>query len=382
VDSAEFPDLIAANPHWFASQADLGLILPSEEVLRLTVDVPGRTANSMKQALPFALEEYLTSDIETVHVAHGRVRPGSGVNCAIIDQQRLERYLQLFTQSNIAIGWVVSQAQLLQQGDADVAVLLDASEREQVLVVAKNQDATVDRNMLAGVLNSLAPATVECVGGQLDDLEIGQLETTPNLMVVETPPLQHFTERFAAATKSNSSEHEFFNLLQGHFAVRTENTGLTVAWRRTLLAAGLWLCVATLGLLLQGYWFKHQADQRNAQNSTTYQALFPADSPPVTTTQLKRRLAGKLRTGTDSDTSHSMVDLILRTSAILGASAQVQSLRYREKQMSLTVDALIRDFDELDAIKNRALSNAMVMDVSDATKEENLVRARLTGRYL
>jgi type II secretory pathway component PulL len=149
-----------------------------------------------------------------------------------------------------------------------------------------------------------------------------------------------------------------------------------------LLAAGLWLCVATLGLLLKGYWFKHQADQRNAQNSTTYQALFPADSPPVTTTQLKRRLAGKLRTGTDSDTSQSMVDLILRTSAILGASAQVQSLRYREKQMSLTVDVLIRDFDELDAIKNRALSNAMVMDVSDATKEENLVRARLAGRYL
>jgi type II secretory pathway component PulL len=77
-----------------------------------------------------------------------------------------------------------------------------------------------------------------------------------------------------------------------------------------------------------------------------------------------------------------MVDLILRTSAVLGSSADVQALRFREKQMTLTVDVIISDFDELDAIKTRAQQNAMIVDVSDATKENNRVRARLVGQYL
>jgi arginine repressor len=50
--------------------------------------------------------------------------------------------------------------------------------------------------------------------------------------------------------------------------------------------------------------------------------------------------------------------------------------------MTLTVDVIIRDFDELDAIKTRAQQNAMIVDVSDATKENNRVRARLVGQYL
>jgi type II secretory pathway component PulL len=77
-----------------------------------------------------------------------------------------------------------------------------------------------------------------------------------------------------------------------------------------------------------------------------------------------------------------MVDLILRTSAVLGSSADVHALRFREKQMTLTVDVIIRDFDELDAIKTRAQQNAMIVNVSDATKENNRVRARLVGQYL
>ena len=144
----------------------------------------------------------------------------------------------------------------------------------------------------------------------------------------------------------------------------------------------MWLCVAALGLLSQGYWFKHEADQRQIQNAATYQTLFPSDSPPVTTSQLKRRLANKLRPTAGGDTTQSMVDLILRTSAVLGSSADVQALRFREKQMTLTVDVIIRDFDELDAIKTRAQQNAMIVDVSDATKENNRVRARLVGQYL
>jgi general secretion pathway protein L len=382
VASQDLSGLVENNPTWFESHMNIGLVLPSDEVLRIAVDVPGRTVNSMKLALPFALEEYLTSDIETVHIAHGRIRPGHRVSCAIIDEERLTNWLRHFAEENIALGWVLSEAQLLQGNASEVTILLDSPAPEQVLVVSDDQDAPVDRSMLATVLNSIETDAVRCIGGRLSDLELGQLASTPEIIEVETPSLQYLTERLASIAVTNSSGQGSFNLLQGNFAVRAEDSDLTVRWRRTWFAAGLWLCVAALGLLVQGYWFKHQADERHASNVATYQTLFPNDNPPTTTSQLKRRLANKLTPSADSDSNQSMVDLVLRTSSVFGAGAQVQALRFREKQMSLTVDVIIGGFDELDAIKARARQNGMTVDVSDATKENNAVRARLVGKYL
>ena len=48
VDSKGLSDLMASNPAWFESRMTFGLVLPSDEVLRITVNVPGRTVNSIK----------------------------------------------------------------------------------------------------------------------------------------------------------------------------------------------------------------------------------------------------------------------------------------------------------------------------------------------
>lgn len=387
VDSQGLSDFKESRPGWFESPRNLGLLLPSDEVLRISVEVPGRTANAIKQALPFALEEYITSDIEEAHIAHGKVRPGNRVDCAIIDHERLSCWLGHFNAGGITVGWVLSQAQLLQQGPDVTTVLFappnpEQPDSEQVLVVAENQDASVDRRMLVGVLDSLEPGRVRCLGGSLTDLELSQLETAPAIDVVDLPPLHLATEQLASIQRAETANPAAINLLQGAYAVRIEDKGLSTLWRRTAALAGLWLLVATVAMLIQGYWYQHQADKRQAQNFAAYQELFPNDSVPVTATQLQRRLAGKLRPSAGDGQSQSMVDLVLRVSAVLGAQAEVTALRYRERQTSLTVDVLIRSFDELDAIKNRAQQNAIVIEVSDATKEQNRVRARLVGQYL
>ena len=71
----------------------MALVLPSEDVVYLNVSVPGRTANSIRQALPFALEEFITSDIENVHIAHRPIRPGQPTACAVIEVDLLRAWL-------------------------------------------------------------------------------------------------------------------------------------------------------------------------------------------------------------------------------------------------------------------------------------------------
>jgi type II secretory pathway component PulL len=164
--------------------------------------------------------------------------------------------------------------------------------------------------------------------------------------------------------------------------VRYEDRGVSAKWRRTLALAAAWIGVAAGGLAAQGLWHEHQANARTTENFAAFEALFPGDSLPVTATQLQRRLASKIGPTGGAESSVSMVDLMLRTTSVLGPNSELQSLRFRAKQMELTADVLISGFDELDAIKNRSQAVGIVVEVSDATAERDRVRARLKGTYL
>jgi ribosomal protein L32E len=50
--------------------------------------------------------------------------------------------------------------------------------------------------------------------------------------------------------------------------------------------------------------------------------------------------------------------------------------------MELTAEVLIRNFEELEAIKERSQTMGIAVEVSDASAEQNRVRARLIGTYL
>ena len=105
-------------------------------------------------------------------------------------------------------------------------------------------------------------------------------------------------------------------------------------------------------------------NQLDTKNFATYRELFPRDSMPVTATQLQRRLANKISSTPETDNNLSMVDLMLRTTNALGSSSELQSLRFRAKQMELTAEVLITNFEELEAIKERSQTMGITMDTT------------------
>jgi type II secretion system protein L len=216
----------------------------------------------------------------------------------------------------------------------------------------------------------------------LTDLELGQLSTAPTLNIIETSPMQYLLERLSPTRGGLVSHPNLLNLLQGSYAVRYEDSSLDAAWRRTLAIAAVWFLVLVGAMSLQGIWLENQTNQINTKNFKTYKELFPNDSVPVTAAQLQRRLVSKLNPSSATGTSTSMTDLMLRTTNVLGSNSELQSLRFRAKQMELTADVLIDGFEQLEAIKARSQSMGIDVEISDATAEQSRVRARLVGTYL
>ena len=379
VDAEHLPDLVERHPSWFATPDRIAVVLTGEEIVHLNVSVPGRSVNSIRQALPFAVEEFITSDVEDVHIAYQSIRLNQPVHCSVINTARLDFWLNLLSGSGVTPGAVVSQAQLIRPNANEAALLFEA---DQVVVVTEDQDALIDRDAVPDILDTLDVASLTCIGGSLTDLELGQLSTAPTLNIIETSPMQYLLERLSPTGGGLVSHPNLLNLLQGSYAVRYEDSSLDAAWRRTLAVAAVWFLVLVGAMSLQGIWLETQTNQINTKNFKTYKELFPNDSVPVTAAQLQRRLVSKLNPSSATGTSTSMTDLMLRTTSVLGSNSELQSLRFRAKQMELTADVLIDGFEELEAIKARSQSMGIDVEISDATAEQSRVRARLVGTYL
>lgn len=379
VNAEQLPDFVEQHPSWFTTPDRIALVLTGEEIVHLNVSVPGRSINSIRQALPFAVEEFITSDVEDVHIAYQSIRANQPVHCAVINTARLDSWLTLFSGSGITLGAVVSQAQLIRPDTNAAALLFEA---DQVVVVTEDQDALIDRDTVPDILDTLDVASLTCIGGSLTDLELGQLSSAPALNVVETAPLQYLLEQLSPTGGGLVSHPNLLNLLQGSYAVRYEDSSLDAAWRRTLGIAALWFIALVGATAFQGIWLENQSNQLDTKSFATYKELFPTDSVPVTAAQLQRRLVNKLDPSSAAGARTSMVDLMLRTTNVLGSNSELQSLRFRAKQMELTADVLIDGFEELEAIKARSQSMGITVEISDATAEQNRVRARLVGTYL
>ena len=362
---------LGAQSSWPEQPSDIALVVPAEEVLLLQANVPGRSTTAMRKALPYALEEFIASDLERVHIAHGPIRSGQGVHCAVMEAERLNHWIETLGEQGIKIGHLVSNAQLLADQEGTCALLFEES---QVVVATADQGGSVPREALVDTLNLLTFKRLLLIGDHLTPMEIGLLEAAPEIDTEDQTPFVYLASRFTTVQP--------INLLQGAFAVQDARRPVEEALTGIAGLAALWFVIASLAMAVEGAWSSRQAEQLQAANVNHYKRLFPSDSVPITTAQLQRRFQAKLSgAAREAQSSQGFIDLLSRVATSLTSGHQVQSLRFNEDRMVLDVEVLIDTFDELDSIKSRSQGQGILLEASDASGEGNGVRARLRGSY-
>ena len=364
-------DIADPNVDWLSNPENTVVIIPSHFVLMVSCEVPGRSAGQIKRALPFAVEEFVASDIEAMHIAHAPIKPGHPVKCNIVTNEQIESWLSCLRSLGVSPGYFVADAQLLPR-EADVSsVLFDG---ETVLLADEEQAAVVDRGNLALALNTLRPSTVVCINGTLTDLELGQLESAPQVETVpvsEAGVLDYFAERFPRA--------DYINLLQGeHQAARPPNPTAR-RWRGIAALAAVWILVAFVGMVVQGFWAEREADRLQTESFALYESIFPGDSQPGSVDQLRRRMALKLGQKVGGSGS-AFVGLTANLANSLATDSTVASLSYNEQRRELTVEVMLSNYDELEVIKSKLEGTGIAIDVASAEEEGGRVRSRLRVR--
>ena len=365
-------DVADPNVEWLGNPENTIVLIPSQMVLTVSCEVPGRSAGQIKRALPFAVEEFVATDIERMHIAPGPIKPGLPILCSIVERTSLASWLNCFSSLGIAPSYFVADAQLLAIESGTASVLFDG---DGALVASSDQAAMVDRGTLVFALNSVAPDKIVTVNGVLTDLEVDQLDSPAELETVDLSEygvLDYFADRFAPAA--------CINILQGPFKPQQQTSARASKWMGVASLAAGWGAIAFLGMVVEALWSSSEADRLEQDSLALYTQFSPREAQPSGIDALRRSVASKLgKQAIPGQTNEAggFVQLTSHFANVLDLQSQVTSLRYQARNDEITVEVMLKDYEELEVIRSKLADQGVSVEVANAEEEGGKVRSRL-----
>jgi len=267
------------------------VLVPATEALTTVVNLPFRGGAKLRAALPYALEEQVAADVETMHFAAGERRDSGMRPVAAIARATLEGWLALLEGAGIHPWKVVPENYGLARIPGTMSVLVDGAtvmfndgeNLEFVIEGATPSDALVAAGRLADRNDDAPPEqrghlVVYCSAADEERLSPDWVVLRHELHSVDVNLLPDGALPRLAVTVASGRG---VNLLQGKYGPKADYGSWMRPWGR---AAVLLLALVVIGFAgkLSDYWRLKQEEVVLQQRFTqAYQALRPGSAGPV-----------------------------------------------------------------------------------------------------
>jgi general secretion pathway protein L len=360
----------------------IAALVPSSDVLMTEVELPQKSGVRPQQIAPFALEEQLAADIETLHFAVGPRDDGTGrTTVAVVTRALMDHWLAALKAEGLAPDVLCGEAMLLPENPGHTVVMLDG-DMLSVRRAGKTPLALPAGDMAAALEASLGP---ELAGD--------------NLIVYATPQdwHRHASEAEALRSRCGSLKVQllnagalpllapqltgghFINLLSGDFALRHSYAGDWRRWRLAAVLAASLFAVHVAGLsleLVQQHRSEHVLDE--AIGNVARRAL-PGDSGTgAVRSRVERLLAAQGQAGSSGLLS-ALAALAQAVSSVSGAT--VQALSFREGGLDLKLQAGdAASLERVDqALRNGGWQAELTSGAAAGTAYEGRIQMRPAG---
>lgn len=344
------------------------VLVPGTDVLLSEPEIPAKAGAKLHQLVPFAMEEQLADDIDTLHFAIGkRVDESPRVRVAVIARSLMDSWLTNLRANGLEPEAMYPDSELVPQNPGQAVALLE-------------EDAVVVRPP------SGSPVTLP-IDALYDALQIAQSSNEENApptrgLILYTgaaewqqhsPQVEAFRERFdgikiqlltggpLALFGQQLPTANPINLLQGSY---TPTTSRTVGWRAWRVAATL--LVALVGLHVAGKAAELTMLKRSEHKlDTSIRETFQSAMPGETTTadprrQMEQRLGAARGGGGSAGLLPALEALAQARSAAPGA--QLQSLNFHNGLLELKMAA--PDAASLDRLSKTLTTNGWQTDLT------------------
>lgn len=369
----------------------IGLI-PGDEALLCFADIPAKQTRFVMQALPYAVEEQIAQDIDSVHLALGP-RSDEGFRVAAIDHQAMESWTSQFTGwEHVQLEAVFPDAALLPQTEGGWTVCLDGD--DVLLLSDRGEWLRMQAANLAMFAQTLAIPSAEEVVAEIPVTVYGSATDFSH----HEEPLKALsgTGRLKISRKelevpvAELLAHSFhqhlgnpINLCQGGYGVRAGGSSPLRPWRPLIAVASLWF-VLQVGLEIgMGWYYQQQAEDINNQAMSVYREYFPGDRS-ASPGNVKRIVQGQVNQMQSGGVDVSFVDLLkytgeqYRKTATSGGSVTFNSINYSRNRGELVVDVRASDYSKLNALRTGLSGSGLEASIGSVVNESSGARGRLT----
>ncbi|CAK0765509.1 Type II secretion system protein L [Gammaproteobacteria bacterium] len=357
------------------------------EVLLLGATVPTRKRERLLQAVPYALEEHLAADVETLHFALGRPSPGEGntslgdIPVAVVARTRMDAWLAALGEEGIAPHALVPDFLALPILPGSWTLLREPG--AALLRTGPQSGLALDPEWLPMALEqtSAPPLCLRVANGSLPPSPSSPsfLSALPPLTVpVEELPCPNGS---SALLMEGYRPGETIDLLQGPYSRREQFGRLWRPWRA---AAVLLLAFGTLQFVDLALEYQRLAAEEVAlrtRMTDIYLHAFPDARKVVNPrVQMEQRL-NALRTQPDG-VSSGLLGLLARAAPVLGATEGLELRTLRYKDGSIELDLSLKDLQLLDRLKQRLADTSLEVEIRSARAQGETVEAHLQIRGL
>jgi len=351
------------------------MLVPGIDCLLTSVSIPGSNRSNRKKllrAVPFALEEQLSDEVENLHFAVGSSSVDGAWPVVVIGNQRMEMLQEAVGEAGLDVQLMIPEVLAVPYAENETSVLVD-------------NDMALVRN---GETSGLA---VEC-----DNLEMllgaaRQDEEVPpvvHLLVQEGSPLPDMSgiegvnriEQYAGdplTVFARGLDSKSINLLQGAYSRSGEWGKLLRPWRATaaLLVAGILVSNIVMGV--DYFRLSKESEQLTTQIEEVFRKALPGTQRVVNPRVQMQQQLDKLQN--NQGRSNRFLSLLAQSAVVLKGKQGVDISGATFRAGRLDVDLKVPNLQLLDELK-QALSESGGLSVeiqSATTDKEQRVQSRL-----
>jgi len=332
-----------------ARTAKVIVLAPATQILLAEPELPPGSGVKLARAVPFALEEQLTEDIDQLSFAIGRRRANGGTPVAVVSRAVLQGWISDLNAVGIEPVAMYADMALLPENPGQSILWLEqgrlAVRRPGMLPFAVELSPVTEALIVAGVIadphqTDDTPRVLESVVLYVtrEDWEQAQDEFEGLLERFDSLKIQILTDGPLPWLARDLAETEAVNLLQGEFARATD---YGARWHRWQTAALLAVALLIVHMAAQGLQI-HRANRETAALDGQIAQIFSASMPDEKLLDPRRQMQTQLDRIRKSGAGPQY---FLRTLQALGGAlaatpkTTIDALSFREQSLDMKVTA-------------------------------------------
>jgi len=350
-----------------AGQRAITALVPTSDILLKWVSLPVKASRKILSAIPYMLEDEISGDINQQFFALGP-RQGNEQAVAVVSKEKLGLWLAMMEDAGLSCDKIIPDVLALPLAKQGWAML----ELTGQLLIRQDQWAGLqgEKPWLVQAINHHAKQQAEALplenysGGELVELEH---------VAVESKSLELPMSILArGAIDSN------FNLLQGDFKPKTQNTG---DWKKWRLAASLAVIALLTTVIDKSVEQRHLSAQRSAlkvQIDEEYKRAFPNAGAYR---DVKKTMGSKIAALEKGGGGASMLVMLSQlSSAFSDSQVKPQTLRFDASRGELRMQAVANNFEALEQFKKLAEAQGFAVEQGAINNTDSQVIGSLSIR--